>query len=166
MWDIANLFQSICNVMSKDNTGSVFGESFKVVNVSTEDNIINSANRYKNTNVGHSTNGHLVVKYLYDKKVKVDRIVIFSDMQFWENHYWYGQEFHNYVDKYRKEVNPNVWLHLVDLAGYGTTPAIGKNVNIISGWSDNIFKFIELAEAGEGNLINTIQQVDVNKATR
>jgi len=61
------------------------------------------------------------------------------------------------IEQYRKEVNPNVWVHSIDLAGYGTQQFIGKNTNLIGGWSERVLQFIQLAEEGMDTLVKEIE---------
>ena len=62
--------------------------------------------------------------------------------------YWYEYTCQTLVDKYRKTINPNLWVHAIDLQGYGTQQFIGAKTNIIAGWSEKILEFIQLAEEG------------------
>ena len=50
----------------------------------------------------------------------------------------------------------DLWVHAIDLQGYGTQQFHGAKTNIIAGWSEKVFEFIRLAEEGEGSLEKTI----------
>lgn len=85
--------------------------------------------------------------------VKADRVIIVSD-----NECNYGMHAtQSYADRYRNELNPDCWIHAIDLMGYGTQQFTGRNTNIIAGWSEKVFDFILLAEKGEGSLEKRIE---------
>lgn len=67
----------------------------------------------------------------------------------------------SYADAYRREVNPNFWVHAVDLQGYGTAQFIGGRTNILAGWSERVLEFIALIEAGTGSLVDKIDSIKV-----
>jgi hypothetical protein len=160
MRDIANVLQAILAKGCKQHIGSVFGDRFKVVNVNPDNDILNNADIYKNTNVGHSTNAYLAIQHLLDNKVKVDRIIILSDMQVYGLSSWtIKSDLAPLFSKYRKEINPKCWLHSIDLAGYGTTPVVGENVNLIAGWSDKVLNYISAVERGQDSMIKDINKV-------
>jgi len=60
------------------------------------------------------------------------------------------------VERYKKWINPNVWVHAIDMQGYGTQQFKGQNVNIIAGWSERVFDFISSVEQGIDTLIGKI----------
>ena len=64
-----------------------------------------------------------------------------------------GGELQNLIDK---KTGKDIWVHAIDLCGYGTQQFAGKNTNIIAGWSEKVFEFIALAEQGMDALIRRI----------
>ena len=62
------------------------------------------------------------------------------------------------MNEYRKSINPNCWVHAIDLMGYGTQQFIGERTNVIAGWSEKVFEFILMAEQGEGTLEKRIAE--------
>ena len=56
-------------------------------------------------------------------------------------------------------MNNKCWLHSIDLAGYGTAvvPDNDSNINLLAGWSDKVLEYIPMVEAGQGGLIEAIQ---------
>ena len=60
------------------------------------------------------------------------------------------------ADEYRRQTGNDLWVHAIDLQGYGTQQFHGPKTNIIAGWSEKVFDFIQLAEQGEGTLEQTI----------
>jgi 60 kDa SS-A/Ro ribonucleoprotein len=102
---------------------------------------------------GGGTNITLPFQYLIQKNIFVDRIVVLSDNELNRKYSFTCQ---HYVEQYKK-INPNVWVHGIDLQGYGTQQFMGKNVNLISGWSEKVFDFINTAEFGLGTMLNKIE---------
>jgi len=91
---------------------------------------------------------------IIDEKILADRIIIVSD-----NECNYGKTtVQSYADEYRRHINTNLWVHAIDLQGYGTQQFCGKNTNIIAGWSEKVFDFILLAEQGDGSLEKRIAE--------
>ena len=62
-----------------------------------------------------------------------------------------------WVDKYRKTVNPNLWVHSIDMQGYGTQQFIGERTNILAGWNEKVLEFIPKVEEGLSSLKEEIE---------
>ena len=86
--------------------------------------------------------------------IKADRIIVISDNQC-NSGYW-SKPVQSLADDYRRKTGNNIWVHAIDLQGYGTQQFCGEKTNIIAGWSEKVFDFILLAEQGEGTLEKTI----------
>ena len=94
-------------------------------------------------------------------RVPFDRVIYISDNECNCFHSLVGNTVQTYIDKYRKEKNPNLWVHAIDLQGYGTQQFNGKHCNIIAGWSDSVLPFIKLAEDGICTLVDKIEQYEI-----
>lgn len=140
-----------------------FGETARIIKVNPDDTMITNIDRIVKTNVGHSTNAGLAFRLLIDNKIKVDRIVLVSDMQCYDTtggkgskvsqfggyFPWYTDSFVNEeLEKYRKTVNRNVYLYSLDVSAYGTrqTPKSSKKNILLNGWSDKIIDYMNLVE--------------------
>jgi len=161
--DVANLMSALMARLSKNAITSVFGEQFAIV---TDDGIsspIAIAERFASTQVGSSTNGWLVPDWLMKQGLKVDRVIFFTDCQLWNSRQGYNRpaDLQKFWSAYKK-IAPDAWLHIVDLNGSGTTPAVlqGK-VNLIAGWSENVLSFIKTVEEGTGSPIDAIEGVEL-----
>lgn len=96
----------------------------------------------------------LPVAYMTNSRIMADRLIIISD-----NECNYGTHtVHRQMNEYRKYINPNCWVHAIDLMGYGTQQFIGEKTNVIAGWSEKVFEFILMAEQGEGTLEKRIAE--------
>ena len=160
-YHVANLLQAIAHYICEYSLTSVFGESYKVVNISKHSSILDNMERFGNTDVGHSTNGFLFVKDLLDRQVYVDRMIIFTDCQLWNSAGWgFGTRYETTIAelfrKYKARINPKVHLYLFNLAGYGTISVPERDAILVSGWTEKILKFINLFEADEKTMLNDI----------
>jgi len=102
---------------------------------------------------GGGTQMELPFKHLIKEGIKVDRIILLSDN---EVNCGDAKPIQALADEYRREVNPDCWVHGVDLQGYGTQQFIGGRTNIIAGWSEKLLDFIKIAEEGVDTLTKRI----------
>lgn len=92
------------------------------------------------------------LKNMIRDRVFTDRLIVCSDLQIGDGNdeeYGIGYNYGNIPDlvkKYRKTVNPNFMYYSVCFNGYGTDVVVGDKKVLISGWSDNILKFIQEIE--------------------
>ena len=94
------------------------------------------------------TDMSLPIEQIRRKMIKADRIIYISDNECNSR----GGTIQSLADIYRNEVNPDLWVHTIDLMGYGTQQFAGPKTNIIAGWSEKVLEFILMAEQGEGTL--------------
>ena len=166
MRDVANLLAAISHSLCDDAICSVFGMRHAVVPIIRKDSVFTNMARLRDTDVDHSTNAYLAIRHLREKKLRVDRIVLFSDMQCYDSAgrsspYWGGCTCGSLAEelrKYRSSVNPNVFLHSVDLAGYGTSqfPQDERRVALLAGWSERLIEFLPLFEADGTQAVDRI----------
>jgi hypothetical protein len=151
------LFKSRCtNVVS-----GIFGDIWKVVNLPGGSVLANVEAFYKRDGeVGYSTNGHLVLQDLVDRRQVMDKIMIFTDCQLW-NSRGDGATLQTVWNTY-KPIAPDARLYLFDLAGYGTTPVniAAKDVYLIAGWSDKIFDMLNALDRGE-DVLKRIEKIEL-----
>ncbi len=147
--DVANLLGSIAHTMCDQAVTSVFGTYHKVVNVNPCDSIITNMRRFAKTDVEHATHAFEAVRHLRRTNTRVDRIILFSDMQCYiPLHRGRQTSLAVELERYRHQVNPRVVLYSVDLAGYGTAQFCesDQKVATLAGWSDKLLSFIPLFE--------------------
>jgi len=89
-------------------------------------------------------------------RVDADRIIVISDNEC-NGSYW-SKPIQSLADEYRNKSGNDLWVHAIDLMGYGTQQFHGPKTNIIAGWSEKVFDFIKLAEQGEGTLEKAIAE--------
>lgn len=89
-----------------------------------------------------------------------DRVVVISDNEV--NGGWWSDNrkaIQSKMDEYRRHVGHDVWCHAIDLMGYGTQQFIGPKTNIMAGWSESVLRFIGMAEAGFGSVVEEVESV-------
>lgn len=151
--EIAVLFMAMANHICDEAITVSFDYKLHHNPMSNEGGIITNAESVKVT--GGGTDIALPIKYLIEEKIYVDRIIIISDN---EINCGYENICQKLVDVYRKEINPNVWVHAIDLLGYGTQQFKGDRVNIISGWNEKVLEFINKAELGVSTITEEIEE--------
>ena len=119
---------------------------------------------------GGGTDITLPLRKMISEKIKADRLIILSDNEInsgWNSsgyRHWYSpvrtESCQTYADKYRAEVNKDLWVHAIDLQGYGTQQFIGAKTNIIAGWSEKLLEFIDLAEKGIDSQVKAIENYE------
>ncbi len=145
---LAMLLQSRCaNVVT-----GIFGQTYRQVQL-PHSNVLSNTNLLARMigEVGHSTNGYLVIADLIKRKKAIDKVMLFTDMQLWNDA---GDTSIADLWKQYKKLAPHAKLYLFDLAGYGTTPlnVLREDVFLISGWSDKIFNVLSALEKGSDAL--------------
>jgi len=157
--EIGLLFGAALARASKDNILSVFGQNHVVVPV--QNSVLSTMKYADGMNVGHSTNAHLALEWLIHNKKKVDRVVIFSDMQVYTTFgYTYGYDgaLKPLWKKYKKEVNPEARLYSFDLNTYGSSQfADGDpSVTLLAGWSSQALRNIKLSEQDPRGIVQLV----------
>lgn len=152
---LAMLLQSRCRNVQV----GMFGDRWKIIDMPSKNILANVQEFYKREGeVGYATNGHLVIQDLLTRRVMVDKVMMFTDLQLW-NTGMITTPIRAAWKSYKK-LNPSAKLYLFDLAGYGTTPVQIKegDVYLIAGWSDKIFDVLQAIEDGS-TAIEKIKQV-------
>lgn len=166
-FDIGIILGMIANRFCGHTITGMFGDDWKVVPMAKSSGILRNALEMhkREGEVGYSTNGYKVIRWLNDNNIGVDRILIFTDCQMWDSdsrtrrqsifggYGGYDVSFAEEFIKYQRRY-PRVKLYTFDLSGYGNImiPQDTKNVCVIGGWSDRIFDFIAaFEEVGDGN---------------
>jgi 60 kDa SS-A/Ro ribonucleoprotein len=159
MYDIGLMLGMLMHSKCKRVITGMFGDTWKIINMPQTGVLSNVDQFYRREGeVGYSTNGYKVIDDLCNRKVVMDKIMLFTDCQMWNsnnNNASFEQSWLRY-----KTIAPKASLYLFDLTGYGNTPLnIMKNdVYLIAGWSDKVFDVLHSIENGEG-VIEKIKQI-------
>jgi len=159
LFDVGLMLGMLMQSKCKRVVSGMFGDSWKVINMSNRNVLANVNEFYKREGeVGYATNGYRVIDDLINRKVEMDKIMLFTDCQLWDSKFG-GSSLANSWKNY-KALFPNAKLYLFDLAGYGNTPVSLQNndVCLIAGWSDKVFDVLYSIENGL-SAVEKIKQV-------
>jgi len=156
--DIATMLGLIANRICEDSIVYQFDTRIRQAPASKRTGLLYAT--MHESMCGGGTRMSLPFTKMIEDHIKCDRVIILSDNMCNHSSGWYGYDETVQVlaDKYRRESGNNIWVHAIDLQGYGTQQFAGPKTNIIAGWSEKIFDFILMAEQGEGNLEKTISE--------
>ena len=159
LFDIGLMLGMLMQSKCKRVVTGMFGDKWKVINMPNK-SVLSNVNEYykREGEVGYATNGYKVIDDLIDRGVIMDKIMLFTDCQLWNNNI--GNSGIEKSWKAYKIMAPDANLYLFDLAGYGNTPLkIQKDdVCLIAGWSEKVFDVLYAIENGE-NAVEKIKQV-------
>ena len=110
---------------------------------------------------GGATNMSLTFEAMIQQGINADRIIILSDNQCNITSGWPYKAVQSVADEYRRKTGNDLWVHAIDLMGYGTQQFRGPKTNIIAGWSEKVFQFVKLAEKGVGSLEKAIEDYEI-----
>lgn len=150
--DIARLLAVMASHICENAIVYAFDTGIHKVQISSRGGIIQTAQSI--TNYGGGTNLSLPLTAMLEYGIKADRLLMISDN---EINSGYSYTCQGLADRYRRQTNPNLWVHAVDLMGYGTQQFVGARTNIIAGWSEKVLEFIQLAEEGIDTQIKKIE---------
>jgi len=156
LYDIGLVLGMLLQSKCRSVVTGMFGDTWKVINMPGRAVLQNVQEYYRREGeVGYSTNGHLVIEDLADRKVKMDKVMIFTDLQLW-NSQSNGSGIQTAWARYRA-MYPEAKLYLFDLAGYGNTPLKTEDngVYLVAGWSDKIFDVLQAIEEG----VSVVEQI-------
>lgn len=155
-YEIAMLLGLMANKICENSIFFVFNNTIKRYAVSHRNGILETT---IHSNCGGGTSMQLPFVEMLDKHIHADRVIILSDNEC-NGGYW-NTPVQSYADEYRRKSGEDIWVHAIDLQGYGTQQFYGAKTNVIAGWSEKVFDFIKLAEQGEGNLVKTIESYEI-----
>lgn len=150
-YEIGMLLGLIANKICEDSIFYVFNNDIATFSLSHRSGILETA---LHTRCGGGTSMGLPFAKMINDNVKADRVIVISDNEC--NDGW-NTPVQTIADAYRKQTGNDIWVHAIDLQGYGTQQFYGSKTNVIAGWSEKVFEFIKLAEQGEGNLEKAIE---------
>ena len=151
-YEIAMLLGLLANRICENSYFYTFNNRLVKQAVSSKCNILETV---RATGCGGGTNMSLPFQKMIDDRINADRIIVLSDNMNYGG-LWGNSTTQHYSNEYRRISGNDIWVHGVDLQGYGTQQFHGRKTNIIAGWSEKVLDFILLAEQGEDTLIQRI----------
>jgi len=162
LYDVGLMLAMLLKARCKNVEVGMFGDKWKTITV-PRNNILGNVMEFhrREGEVGYATNGYLVIKDLLFRKVKMDKVMMFTDCQLYNVSSITGNHIQALWLRYKAEVSPEAKLYLFDLQGYGQAPLqlLRNGVYLIAGWSDQVFDVLSAMENGETALdaINKIE---------
>ncbi|TCC86336.1 TROVE domain-containing protein [Pedobacter hiemivivus] len=162
LYDVGLMLAMLLHSRCKNVEVGMFGDSWKTITVPRNNILANVQEFYRREGeVGYATNGHLVIKDILSRKVRMDKVMLFTDGQLWNSSSASGSDIQTLWLRYKAEVSPAAKLYLFDLQGYGQAPLqiLRNDVYLIAGWSDKVFEVLTALENGDSALdaINKIE---------
>ncbi|MBC8082094.1 MAG: TROVE domain-containing protein, partial [Hymenobacter sp.] len=161
LYDVSLVLGMLLQSRCQHVTAGMFGNTWKRISLPRGPVLRNVDEFYlREGEVGYSTNGHLVVRDLRQRREVADKVMIFTDVQLW-NSAGDGATLAQEWADYRRTVAPQARLYLFDLAGHGTAPLdvrAEEGVALIAGWSDKVFSVLEALENG-GSALTEIESI-------
>ena len=154
-YEIASLLGAMANKICDEAIIYTFSNYAQKLTLSSRGSILENARRIGYANGG--TNIASPIEQMYRDNVTVDRIIILSDNEANEQFTSAYYTAESVAQAYRQKIGKDIWVHAIDLVGYGTQQFYGSRTNLIAGWSEKILSFINLAEEGNGKLLSTIE---------
>ncbi len=114
---------------------------------------------------GGGTDVAAPLKELIRTKTKVDKIIILTDMQLYGGYGGFGDQVKNYINQYKREVNPSAKVLFWNLQGYGGGAPIdlekAEEVFEVSGYSDKMLEVIPKLWNDKAFLIKAIEAIQL-----
>ncbi|MEL1245319.1 TROVE domain-containing protein [Flavobacterium sp. DGU11] len=161
LYDIGLMLGMLLQSQCKNVTTGMFGNTWKAINMPSRNVLSNVMEYYRREGeVGYATNGYLVIEDLIARRKKVDKVMLFTDVQMYDSGLFGNSVQHSW--KRYKEIAPDAKLYLFDLAGHGNAPLdISRNdVYLIAGWSDKIFDLLYSLE-NAGSALDAIKNIEM-----
>lgn len=154
--EIAILLGLMASKLCEEYIVYLFENNLKLMNVSHRSGILQTACDYNI--LGGGTDLTLPLRKMINDSIYADRLIMLSDNEInSERSGGWQRTCQSLADEYRRKVNPDLWVHAIDLQGYGTQQFIGGKTNIIAGWSERVLEFITLVEQGMASQVATIE---------
>ena len=155
--DVGRLMGAMATRICEDADVITFNTSVESVQLSSRNGILSNAMSIPVN--GGGTDCSLPFWFASQKHEKYDRIIILSDnMSNCLIHAaWAGDNAQREMQNYRKNYNPDCWVHAIDLVGYGTTQWSGNKVNYLAGWNERVLSYISMVEDGMSSLLKDIE---------
>lgn len=139
----------------------MFGSFWREYNMPSTNILQNTIDMIKHKGeVGYATNGYKVIDWLIEEGKVMDKVMLFTDCQLWNN-CWNDANLAQSWNRYKK-IAPDAKLYLFDLDGYGQSPISMERDDVfcIAGWSDKVFDILAALERGN-SAIDEIRRIVV-----
>lgn len=156
--EVGMLLGLIANRVCEDSLFYTFDTKIVKYPLSRSAALLETCTRY--ADAGGGTDIGLPFLAMMRDGIQADRVIVISDNECNHENYYRDRTIQFLADKYRQQSGNDIWVHAVDLMGYGTQQFKGPRTNVIAGWSEKVFDFILLAEQGTGTLEQTVARYE------
>ena len=141
MLDVANLMGVIASHCWDEGDVCAFSDDFKFYTIRKIGSIFDQKKKITKINPSSTYLSRPLV-HIIQNRLKYDAIVILTDMQV--DFYCGGENSAKAIGVYRNQINPDVMVFAVNLAGYHGSmfPEFYDRTFLTGGWNDQIFKFM------------------------
>ncbi len=154
--DAGNTLAALIAKISLDNIVGTFGDRWGKIDYTVNDSVISIKEKLDTMGLqtGQSTDITQALKYILEKKQKVDRIIIISDMNIYNAYQYFSKDYNSpavLIQEYHQQVNPEALVFSINIAGAKDAQVDPENprIHLLSGWSE---KLVEKILQLEGNL--------------
>ncbi len=136
-----------------------FNTELEECHVSRRDSVLSQADQLK---ARGGTDTSLPVEYITQEQHFSDNIILIGDEQ--QNA---GTAFYKAIERYRKKVNRDVKVFMVNVAPYtGAALLPPERAFYLFGWSDRILQFISMAAKGFGSMAKAVAKTKITEEVR
>ncbi|MEW5988121.1 MAG: TROVE domain-containing protein [Chloroflexota bacterium] len=156
--EIGNLLGAMAVYCSEAAYAGTFGETFALADITHRIGLFKNKERIDacGRTTDHATNAWMVFQALIRERIRVDRVVLLSDMQCYDSHARYHPLVHTAhslsgeLDAYR-QINPAVKVYSINLASQDNSCQFAPDQPVIelAGFSESIFQFVTAMEVGQ-----------------
>ncbi len=156
--EIANLMGALAVFVSERALAGTFGETFALADVNPHHGLFYNKAEIDKTGktTGHATNAWRVIEFLSRERIKVDRVILFSDMQCYDSNARFApgavvsRSLSAELDSYL-QFNPAARVYSVNLASNDNSTQFAPSQPVIelAGFSESLFRFIAAMEVGD-----------------
>ncbi len=164
--ELANLMGALALYGCEAGLAGTFGDEFALAQVNPRHDLFYNKRAIDQCGrtTGNSTNAWKVFAYLIRENIRVDRVVLFSDMQCYDRNSRFvanaltTRSLAAELEAYGK-INPAVTVYSVNLATQDNSCqfAPGQRVVELAGFSASVFQFIQAMEVGDNILDHILE---------
>ncbi len=144
---------------SEDCRVFAFNTELEECHVSRRDSVLSQASQLQ---ARGGTDTSLPVEYITQEQHFADNIILIGDEQ--QNA---GTAFYKAIERYRKKVNRDVKVFMVNVAPYtGAALLPPERAFYLFGWSDRILQFISMAAKGFGSMAKAVSSIKITEEVR
>jgi hypothetical protein len=159
--EIGNLMGAMALYCCESGVAGTFGETFALAATNPRHGLLYNKAQIDACGkmTGQSTNAWRIFEHLIRQQVKVDRVILLSDMQAYDSRArvvpgaYMGHSLAAELEAYQ-QISPRVTVYSINLASQDNACQFAPQQPVVqlAGWSESLFTFISAMETGESVL--------------